>query len=256
MEVEGVDGMDAESESVHASESEEAMESSEGNGAKSQDVQDELVEASQEGREESETQTPLAAKAPYTPSQREVDEHNLVHCPYRAWCEACVRGQAKDDCHRTITGVDADSSVARVCLDYCFLTEKVKAQENEHLEEVKSNVSMTILVMVETMCRSIWAYAVGNKGSDEWVAEQIVDDLETVRLAGEHHQGGSRSGHHRPAEDSRETQKGPWLGVGAFQGGWQQFRRQSGTSHPRSEGRREDAQSGTGDQRGRQNQPQ
>ena len=154
MEVEGVDGMDAEPESAHASESEEAMESSEGNGAKSQDVQDELVEASQEGREDSETQTPRAAKAPYTPSQREVDEHNLVHCPYRAWCEACVRGQAKDDCHRTITGVDADSSVARVCLDYCFLTEKVKAQENEHLEEVKSNVSMTILVMVETMCRS------------------------------------------------------------------------------------------------------
>ena len=48
MEVEGVDGMDAEPESAHASESEEAMESSEGNGAKSQDVQDELVEASQD----------------------------------------------------------------------------------------------------------------------------------------------------------------------------------------------------------------
>ena len=35
MEVEGVDVMDAEPESAHASESEEAMESSEGNGAKS-----------------------------------------------------------------------------------------------------------------------------------------------------------------------------------------------------------------------------
>ena len=72
-----------------------------------------------------------------------------------------------------------------VCIDYCFLTEKVKAQENEHVEEVKANVSMTILVMLETMCRSIWAYAVENKGSDDWVAEQIIDDLETVGLAGE-----------------------------------------------------------------------
>ena len=168
-----------------ANESEEAMESSKGDGAESQEVQNEMVETSRTGQEDAETQAPRAAKAPYTPSQREIDEHNLVHCPYRAWCEACVRGQAKDDCHRTIIGVDADSSVARVCVDYCFLTEKVKAQENEHVEEVKANVSMTILVMIETMCRSVWAYAVENKGSDDWVAEQIVDDLETVGLAGE-----------------------------------------------------------------------
>ena len=100
-----------------ASESEEAMESSKGDGAESQEVQNEMVETSRTGQEDAETQAPRAAKAPYIPSQREIDEHNLVHCPYRAWCEACVRGQAKDDCHRTITGVDADSSVARVCID-------------------------------------------------------------------------------------------------------------------------------------------
>ena len=135
--------------------------------------------------EDAETQAPRAARAPHTPSQREIDEHNLVHCPYRAWCEACVRGQAKDDCHMTIKGSDAESSVTIVCIEYCFLTEKVKAREDEHVEEVKANISMTILVMVETMCRSIWAYVVEHKGSDEWVAEQIVDDLETVGLANE-----------------------------------------------------------------------
>ena len=153
-EVEEVDGMDT-AVNAGASESEEAMEGSNGDGAESQDVQDEMVEASREGQADAETQAPRAAKAPHTPSQREIDDHNLTHCPYRAWCEACVRGQAKDDCHTTITGTDADSSVTRVCIDYCFLTEKVKAQENEHVEEVKANVSMTILVMLETMCRSI-----------------------------------------------------------------------------------------------------
>ena len=96
-----------------------------------------------------------------------------------------MRGQAKDDCHTTITGPDAESSVTRVCIDYCFLTEKVKAQENEHTQEVKANVSMTILVMLETMCRSIWAYVVEHKGSDSWLTEQIVDDLETIGLANE-----------------------------------------------------------------------
>ena len=121
--------MDTERKSVHAreavapavhagaNESEEAMEGSNGDGAESQEVQDEMVEASREGQADAETQAPRAAKAPHTPSQREIDDHNLTHCPYRAWCEACVRGQAKDDCHTTIIGTDADSSVTRVCID-------------------------------------------------------------------------------------------------------------------------------------------
>ena len=169
-----------------AEDSEEAMEGSGGAGAESQNVQDEVVEARRTRQDEdTEAQAPRAARSPNMPSQREIDDHNLTHCPYRAWCEACVRGQAKDDCHMTITGIDAESSVTRVCIDYCFLTEKVKAQENEHVEEVKASISMTILVMIETMCRSIWAYAVESKGSDAWVAEQMVDDLETVGLANE-----------------------------------------------------------------------
>ena len=76
----------------------------------SQEVQGEEVEASRTDQEEdTETQSPRAARAPHTPSQREIDEHNLVHCPYRAWCEACVRGQARDDCHMTIRDPDAES---------------------------------------------------------------------------------------------------------------------------------------------------
>ena len=76
-----------------------------------------------------------------------------------------MRGQAKDDAHRTVTGVYAGSSVVRVSMDYCFLTEDVKGKETEHKEEVNANVSMTVLVMSETLCRSIWAYAVCSKGA-------------------------------------------------------------------------------------------
>lgn len=185
-EVENVDGMDVTVRAeVHGSE--EVTESSGGAAVESQEVQGEEVEASRTDPEEDvETQAPRAARAPNKPSQREIDEHDLTHCPYRAWCEACVRGQAKNDCHMTIAGrPDAESSVTRVCIDYCFLTGKVKAQEHEHVQEVKASVSMTILVMLETMCRSTWAYVVEHKGSDSWLTEQIVDDLETVGLANE-----------------------------------------------------------------------
>ena len=45
---------------------------------------------------------------------------------------------------------------------------------------------MTVLVMVETLCHSVWAYVVESKGaSEEWAIEQIVEDLETAGLSGE-----------------------------------------------------------------------
>jgi hypothetical protein len=57
-------------------------------------------------------------------------------------------------------------------MDYAFLTENVKAKEDEFTEEVKAKVSMTILVLVESMCRSVWTYAVESKGASEnWLGE-------------------------------------------------------------------------------------
>ena len=97
-----------------------------------------------------------------------------------------MKGQAKDSPHRTVSGSFADSDVVRVSMDYCFLTEDVVSKEGDHENSTKSRVSMTILVMAETLCRSIWAYAVSTKGASEtWVAEQITEDLETVGLSQE-----------------------------------------------------------------------
>ena len=56
--------------------------------------------------EEQEAQVPRAIKSPYKPSQREIDEHDITHCPPRSWCEHCVRGQSKD----SPTGKSKDNS--------------------------------------------------------------------------------------------------------------------------------------------------
>ena len=75
-EVEDVDGMDM-TVRADASDSEDAV-------VESQEVQGKAMEASQADQEEDvETQAPRSAKAPHVPSQREIDDHNLVHCPYR-----------------------------------------------------------------------------------------------------------------------------------------------------------------------------
>ena len=73
-----------------------------------------------------------------------------------------------------------------VSMDFCFFTEGADARETEHVDTVTAKLSMTVLVMVETLCGRVWAYAVTGKGSSEqWVIDQMVEDLETVGLKSE-----------------------------------------------------------------------
>ena len=44
---------------------------------------------------------PKAATTPPTPTEKEVEQHELAgHCPFRSWCRVCVQGKALDDQHR------------------------------------------------------------------------------------------------------------------------------------------------------------
>ena len=94
-------------------------------------------------------------RSPTEPSKAEREEHNLHHCNYRSWCDACVRGQARDDAHGTITGELAESTIPRVTMDYAFLAEDHKTRTNEDGVKEKAKVSMTILVVIESLCRSV-----------------------------------------------------------------------------------------------------
>ena len=59
----------------------------------------ELEAAKSDRQGEEEAQAPQAVKAPRLPGAKEIEEHNLIHCPFRSWCPHCVKGQAKDDAH-------------------------------------------------------------------------------------------------------------------------------------------------------------
>ena len=166
-------------------------------------------DADEEAEEEAERQRPL--RDPGQPTQEMIDEHNLSHIPFRPWCAACIRGKAKDDPSRKLKGVWAESLVPRVRLDYAFLTEcegptcvpcqpgepgaydDVHEPSSDDVAEPdapkvedsarRSGSSLTVLVMQESMCSSVWAYAVESKGAtEEWAVHQICEDLETVGL--------------------------------------------------------------------------
>ena len=148
----------------------------------------EVTDEDCDGEEDSgEVQASRKVSQPRAPSAEERRVHNLTHCPFRSWCEHCVRGQGSEYRHSSVVGTNADDKVPRAIIDYCFLTEGVKRNSDDHTAEETSSTSMTALVMKETLCGSVWAYALRSKSvaEDPWVADQISDDLSTVGLAGE-----------------------------------------------------------------------
>ena len=70
-------------------------------------------------------------------------------------------------------------------MDYAYLQEETIESEDEFAEERSASVSMTILVMFETLCESVWAYTVRAKGvaSDPWLPDKLAQDLATVGVA-------------------------------------------------------------------------
>ena len=82
------------------------------------------------------------------------------------------------------SGGDWQVGGAKVMLDYCSFKENVSRSADEHTEKEEATVSLTALVMKEMMCDSVWAYALKSKNvaEDPWIADQIVDDLNTIGM--------------------------------------------------------------------------
>ena len=74
------------------------------------------------------------------------------------------------------------ATVTRANLDYANLQDETLEDDNELKQDGSVRVSMTILVMLETLCESVWAYAVSTKGymSDLWLPGEIANDLTTA----------------------------------------------------------------------------
>ena len=64
----------------------------------------------------------------YVPTDKEVEEHEATHIPYRSWCQFCVQGKGKESKHGRSDGV---SGVAIGIMDYMFLGEKKEDRDEE-----------------------------------------------------------------------------------------------------------------------------
>ena len=85
---------------------------------------------------------------PLRPTQRMIEDHNVSHIPFRAWCPACVRGRAKSVGHRLQD--KSEDLVPVVSVDYGFL-----GREGDiPIDGVGSN-NLPILVAHDRRSRSI-----------------------------------------------------------------------------------------------------
>ena len=118
---------------------------------------------------EVEAEMQRAAADPGQPTRAQREEHDLTHFPFRSWCRACVMGRAKDAPSNKVKALFAETILPRVRMDYCFLTEDVDRTVGEDGEGEAERVgtSITTVVMQESLCKSVWSYAVESKGSTE-----------------------------------------------------------------------------------------
>jgi hypothetical protein len=113
-----------------------------------------------------------ALPAAPVPSEEEKRTHRLTHLPYKAWCQACVAGKAKDNAHRRVKPREAGEPVL-VELDYGFL----------RTEGVEDELS-TVLVAIVPETGYGFAAKVGRKGNDPHAIKAICRWLDEAGLAG------------------------------------------------------------------------
>ena len=125
--------------------------------------------------EKEEARQPEVLRDPGAPTQKEIEEHNVTHLPFRSWCQHCVSGKAQDRPHRTRKEDQEEKQVPEIVFDYGFLGGK----EDEE--------TLAVQVARDRRTQMIFANVVPRKGMiHEHGAKAMVDDLEKLGIQGDH----------------------------------------------------------------------
>ena len=105
---------------------------------------------------------------PKLPSQREVEEHNLTHLPYRNWCTHCVFGKGRAAPHDK--RATRDDSLVELHFDYCFTS-------------TEGQPKVTILMGKERESKMCMATVVPMKGGSlEFPTRRVLAFLKEIGL--------------------------------------------------------------------------
>ena len=105
---------------------------------------------------------------PVKPSQKEIDEHELTHLPFRTWCRECVHRRGVEMPHRARIGDDGDR-LMKLNVDFMFLGPRGTAGE-----------TIPVLVIREEKTRMTLSSAVHSKTIGEFVARRVLAFLSEI----------------------------------------------------------------------------
>ena len=110
------------------------------------------------------------------PTEKEVQEHDLTHCPYRSWCPVCVEAAGREDQHRRRKEKVDEGEVPTIGMDYHFLSDGVAAASAAGRPMKGDEVRAMIVKDFKT--GMLWAHAVDRKGpQDKLITKRIVADI-------------------------------------------------------------------------------
>ena len=119
---------------------------------------------------------------PKLPTKGQVDEHDLTHIPYRAWCVHCRRARGIAMAHRKVEEdkEEKEAAITTFSMDYAFLTEDFELLTKDQHENYayKDKVKDVVLVCDDRRSGGVRAHLVEHKGlGDRWISGKVVEDM-------------------------------------------------------------------------------
>ena len=90
---------------------------------------------------------------PYEPTKEERQSHEATDCPFRAWCEICVKAKSPDRKHAK--QVENPEHILVIEFDYAFAT------------DTSGGPKISMMVATDSIHGSIDAVVIRNGGQDD-----------------------------------------------------------------------------------------
>ena len=105
---------------------------------------------------------------PYEPTKEERQSHEATHCPFRAWCEICVKAKSPDGKHAQVVNPE---HVLVIEFDYAFAT------------DVPGGPKISMMVATDSIHGSILAVVARRKGvQDDYVMQSFQNYIDRLGL--------------------------------------------------------------------------
>ena len=140
-----------------------------------------------------ETNSVKMKKTPRQTLQREREEHERTHLPFRDWCTHCIKAKSRNDPHKIETDVMKeeelrDDAISTVSFDYSYFNDKLGKMTKEEYNEALSKgekMNRPMIVVEDRETGTIVAHMCSQKGpGDKWIVRRIGKDLEEMGCGG------------------------------------------------------------------------